>query len=208
MDRGTMLLKHIIVAAICGNTLVSLPAFGQENPMSKADISVEVPVSFVENKNSDGAQQSATVNCGFLGNYRLFFNKHSGVELSYGYAHNIQRDSPDPGSIGVKNNPDEVLATHVFRFPAKRWSPVVLAGAGALIFDPKAVKAVTGASTQTQLGYPNGDSADFDLKRRIFPRTEHRGIFYNSTTVNVGGLNSLDWLTNPVKPALVFGYSF
>jgi hypothetical protein len=200
-----MLVKHIIVAAICGSTLVSLPAFGQENPMSKTDISVEAPVPFVENKSSDGAQQSATVNYGFPGGYRLFFNKHSGVEQSYGYPHNIQRYSLGPGSIGVKNNSDEVLAAHVFRFPDKRWSPFVLAGAGALIFDPK---TVTGASTQTRLGHPNGDSADFNLKHRIFPRTEHRGIFYNSTTVNMGGLNSLDWLTNPVKPAIVFGYNF
>jgi hypothetical protein len=200
-----MLVKNIIVAGICGSTLVSLPAFGEENPMSKADINVEAPVSFVESKNSNGAQQSATVNYGFLGNYRLFSNKHSGIELSYGYTHYIQSYSLDPGSIGVKNDSDEVLAAHVLRFPAKRWSPFVLTGAGPLIFDPKAVR---GASTQARLGYPNGDSADFDLKRRIFPRTEHRGIFYNSTTVNVGGLNSLGWLTNPVKPALVFGYSF
>jgi hypothetical protein len=90
-----MLLKHIIVAAICGRTLVSLPAFGQENPMSKADISIEASVPFVENTSSDGAQQSATVNYGFLASYRFFFNKHSGVELSY--THNIRTYSLDSG---------------------------------------------------------------------------------------------------------------
>jgi hypothetical protein len=199
-----MLLKHIIVAAICGNTLVSLPAFGQENPMSKADMSVEASVPFVENRNSHGAQQSATVNYGFLGGYRFFFNEHSGVEPSYGNAHSIQMCGRDNGSIGVKSNSDEVFAAHLFRLP-KRWSPFVLAGVGGLIFDPK---TVAGASTQTRLGYPSGDSADFNLKHRIFPRTEHRGVFYNSATFNFGGLNSLDWLTKPVKPALVFGYSF
>ncbi len=200
-----MLLKHIIVAAICGSTLISLPAFGQGNPMSKADISIEASVPFAENTNSDGAQQSATIKYGFLGGYRFFFNKHSGVELSYGYTHNIQTYNLDSGSIGVMNNSDEVLAAYVFRLPAKRWSRFVRAGAGALIFDPK---TVAGASTQTRLGYPYGDGADFNLKHRIFPRTAHRGVFYNSATFNMGGLNNLDWIPNRVKPAVVLGYNF
>jgi len=176
----TMLLKHIIVAAICGSILVSLRGFGQEKPMSKADISIEASVPFVD---SDRAQQSTTINHGFLGGYRFFFNKHSGVELSYGYAHNIQAYILDGGSIGKKNNSDEVLAA----------------------LDPK---TVAGASTQTRLGYPYGDGADFNLKHRIFPRTAHRGVFYNSATFNMGGLNSLDWIPNRVKPAAVFGYNF
>ena len=200
-----MLLKHIIAAAICGSILVSLREFGQEKPMSKADISIEASVPFVDNKNSDGAHQSATIKYGFLGGCRFFLNKHSGVELSYGYAHNIQTYSLDSGSIGVMNNSDEVLAAYVFRLPAKRWSRFVRAGAGALIFDPK---TVAGASTQTRLGYPYGDGADFNLKHRIFPRTAHRGVFYNSATFNMGGLNSLDWIPNRVKPAVVLGYNF
>src|SRR5258708_20996743 len=127
-----MLLNHIIVAAICGSTLISLPAFGQGNPMSKAHISIEASVPFAENTNSDGAQQSATIKYGFLGGCRFFLNKHSGVELSYGYAHNIQTYSLDSGTIGVMNNSDEVLATYAFRFPAKRWSRFVRARAAAL----------------------------------------------------------------------------
>jgi len=200
-----MLLKHIIVAAICVSTLVSLPAFGQDNPMFKADISIEASVPFIENKHSDGAQQNATIKSGFLGGYRFFFNKHNGVDLSYTYAHNIQTYSLESGSIGVKNNSDAVLEADAFRFPAKRWSPLVPAGAGALMFDPK---TVAGASTQTRPGYPYGDGADFNLKRRVFPRTAHRGVFYNSATFNMGGLNNLDWIPNSVKPAVVFGYNF
>jgi hypothetical protein len=198
-----MLPKHIIVAAICGSTLVSLPAFGQDNPMSKTSIKTFVP--FVENTSSDGAQQSAIVNYGFLGGARPFFDEHSGVELSHGYPYNIKTYRVDRGSIGVMNNSDGVLAAYALRLPAKRWSPFVLAGAGALIFDPK---TVAGASAQTRLGNPYGDGADFNLKHRIFPRTAQRGVFYNSATFDTGGLNSLDWIPNRVKPAVVFGYNF
>jgi hypothetical protein len=198
-----MLLTNTIVAAICGSTLVSLPAFGQEHPMSKADISIEASGPFVENTNSDGAQRSATVNYRILGGYRFVFNKHNGVELSY--THNIQTYSLNSGSIGAKNNSQEVLAADAFRFSAKRWSPFVLASAAALIFGPK---TVAGASTQTRLAYRYGDGADFNLKQRIFPRAAHRGVFYNSATFDSGGLNSLDWIPNRVKPAVVFGYNF
>ena len=200
-----MLPKYIIVAAICGSTLVSLPAFGQENPLSKADIGIEAAVPLAENTNSGGAQQGATVNYSFRGGYRVFLNKRSSVEPNYGYAHNIQMYSLYGGSIGLRKNPVEVLAAYVFRFPKKRWSPFALAGAGAPTFDRK---TVAGASAQTGLGYPYGDGADFNLKHRIFPRTAHRGVFYNSATFDMGGLNSLDWMPNRVKPSVVFGYSF
>jgi hypothetical protein len=80
-----------------------------------------------------------------------------------------------------------VLAAYVFRFPAKHWSPFVLGGAGALVFDP---------------------SADFNLKRRFFLRTEYRGVFYNSPTFNIDGLNGLDRFTHRSEPSLGFGYHF
>jgi hypothetical protein len=173
--------------------------------MSKADINIEASVPFAENTNFDGVQQSAIVNYGFLGGDRPFFDKHSGVELSYGYPHHIKTYSVDRGSIGVMNNSDGVLPAYALRLPAKRRSPFALAGAGALIFDPK---TVAGASAQARLGYPYGDGADFNLKHRILPRTAHRGVFYNLATFDMGGLNSLDWIPNRVKPAVVFGYNF
>jgi hypothetical protein len=200
-----MLLNNAIVAAICGSTLVSLPSFCQEDPMSKADISYEACMPFVENTNPSGAHQSVSANYGPLGGYRLFFNKRSGVELSYGYTHNTQADRRDSGSTGVKNRFGEVFAGFVFQplHPAKRWSPVV--APSAAIFDPRIVR---GAATQTQGGHLYGSASDFSPKHRNFPRTEHRGVFYNSSTFNTYGLNGLDRFSNREKPAVVFGYTF
>jgi hypothetical protein len=198
-----MLLKNTIVAVICGSTLLSLPAFSQENPMPKAEIGIGASMPLVENTSADGAQQSATVNCGFQGGNRFFFNKHIGLDPSYGYTHNTQTYNLDSGSIGVKDNSDGVLTAYVFRLPAKRSSSFVLVGAH--IFDPR---TVAGASTQTRLGHLYGGDADFNLKHRVFPRKEHRGVFYNSATFNMDGLSNLYRYTNSVEPAVVFGYSF
>ena len=200
-----MLLKSTIVAAICGATLASLPAFGQENPISKADVSIEAFVPLVANTNAQGVQQNSSTNYGLLAGYRFFFDKHSGVELTYGFSRNSQNYNLGSGSLGVQNNTDEVLAAYVYRFPAKHWSPFVLGGAGALVFDPS---VVAGGNTQARLGYVYGGGADFNLKGRFFLRTEYRGVFYNSPTFNIVGLNGLDRFTHRAEPSVGFGYHF
>ena len=47
---------------------------------------------------------------------------------------------------GVNNNAHEISAAYLLRMPMRRWSPFVLAGAGALVFDPT---NVPGAATQS-----------------------------------------------------------
>jgi len=106
-------------------------------------------------------------------------------------SHSTQTYTAFKGSIGLKNNSDQVCATYVFRFSVKRWSPT--RPATALLFDPKTIT--------------NG-APDLNLECRSFPRTEHRGSFYNSATLNTGGLNDLYRFSNSEVPAAVFGYNF
>ena len=200
-----MFRKQVVVAFLFGGALASLPAVAEENAPDKSEISFEAALPLVANTNANGVPQSSSINYGFLAGYRYFFNKHSGVELSYGYSRDTQTYGLANGSVGVKNNSDEVLAAYVFRFQAKRWSPFLLAGAGGLIFDPR---TVAGASTQGRLGFLYGGGADFNLKNRIFLRTEYRGVFYNSPTFNMTGLNGLDRFTHRAEPSIGFGYKF
>jgi outer membrane immunogenic protein len=200
-----MLQQHTVVGVLLGSLLASLPAVAQENAPDKSEISFEASLPLVANTNANGVQQSSSINYGFLAGYRYFFNKHSGVELSYGYSRNTQTYGLANGSVGVNNNSDEVLAAYVFRFQAKRWTPFLLAGAGGLIFDPR---SVAGASTQVRAGFLYGGGADFNLKKRIFVRTEYRGVFYNSPTFNMTGLDGLDRFTHRAEPSIGFGYKF
>jgi len=114
-----MLLRNAIVAAVCGGTLASLPAFAQEDPL-KADIGFETSVPLVEDANAHGARQSVSANYGSPSAYRWFFNEHSRVALSYDYPHNTQWSGLNNGSTGTKSNSD------IFQFPTKRWSLVPL----------------------------------------------------------------------------------
>src|SRR5579862_878512 len=84
-----MLLRNVIVVAICGGTFASLRAFAQEDPL-KADIGFEASVLSVEDANAHRAQQSVSANYGPPGAYRWFLNERSRVELSYDHTHNTQ----------------------------------------------------------------------------------------------------------------------
>src|SRR5258708_36701963 len=144
-----MLLKRTIIAALCGGALAPLPALCQETPAYKTEISIEASMPFVKNTVAYGVQQSAGLNGGFLAGYRFFFGKHSGAELTYGYARNSQTYSLASGPGGVRNNSDEGFAAYVFRFPRKRWSPFVLAGWGGAGVGPT---TEAGADTHGRVG--------------------------------------------------------
>jgi hypothetical protein len=142
---------------------------------------IEASAPFVKSSSANVMRQSASVNEGFLCAYRLFPNN----------SHNTQTYGSYKGSIGLKNNFDQVCATYVYRFWVKRWPAIT--PATVLTFDPKTITS----------GAP-----DFSFERPSFPRTEHRGSFYNSATLNTGGLNDLYRFSNSEVPAAVFGYNF
>ena len=185
--------------------MTPLQALCQENIASKNEVSVEAFLPVVKSTTSYGVQQSTSVNGGVLADYRYFFGKHSGVELSYGYSRSTQTYDLGGGPLGLEGNSNEVFAAYVFRFPRKRWSPSLLGGAGALLFDPS---TATGASTQARAGYLYGGGADFNIHRRVFVRAEYRGIFYTSPTFNLNALSGLDRITHLAEPAIGFGYRF
>ena len=96
----------------------------------------------------------------------------------------------DPeGVLGVKTYSHEVSGAYIFRVPLRKVTPFALAGAGALIFDPK---DFTGASSQTRAAFVYGAGADFNLSRRVFVRAEYRGLVYNSPTYNLAAFSDLD----------------
>jgi Outer membrane protein beta-barrel domain len=142
--------KKNVVTITLGLAAIALPAFSQTEDPGKNEVSVQTFGSFVKSTTSDGIRNSATDSGGVLVNYRRFFNVHNGVEVNYGYALNTQNFLSQSGESGVKTNSHEVSGAYVFRLPLKRFTPFVLAGAGALIFDPKDFQ---GADSQTRAAF-------------------------------------------------------
>jgi len=196
--------KNVITTAL-GIAVIALPAFSQSEDPGKNEVSVQALGSFVKSTTSDGVGNSATNSGGVLVNYRRFFNAHNGVEVNYGYALNTQNFLSTGGESGVKTNSHEVSGAYVFRLPLKRFTPFVLAGVGALLFDPKDFQ---GSSSQTRAAFVYGGGADFNLSRHVFVRAEYRGFVYNSPTYNLTNLDGTDRTTHRAEPSIGFGYRF
>jgi opacity protein-like surface antigen len=196
--------KNIITTAL-GIAVIALPAFSQSEDSGKNEVSVQALGSFVKSTTSDGIRNSATNSGGVLVNYRRLFNVHNGVEVNYGYTLNTQNFLSSGGESGVKTNSHEVSGAYVFRLPRKRFIPFVLAGVGALVFDPKDFQ---GASSQTRAAFVYGGGADFNVSRHVFVRAEYRGFVYSSPTYNLTNLDGTDRTTHRAEPSIGFGYRF
>ena len=196
--------KNVITITL-GLAAIALPAFSQSEDPGRNEVSVEALGSFVKSTTSDGVRNSATDSGGVLVSYRRFFNAHNGVEVNYGYALNTQNFLLPAGESGVSTDSHEVSGAYVFRLPLKRFTPFVLAGAGALIFDPQDFQ---GANSQTRAAFLYGGGADFNLARHLFMRAEYRGFVYNSPTYNLASLDGTDRITHRAEPSIGFGYRF
>ncbi len=112
--------KKNVISIALGIAALAGPAFSQSEDPGKNEVSVQALGSFVKSTTTDGVRNSPTNSGGVLVNYRRFFDRHNGVEVDYGYA--------------LNTHSHEVSGVYVFRLPLKRFTPFVLAGAGALIF--------------------------------------------------------------------------
>ena len=196
------MLRNQAVALTIAILLTSLTAFAQEDyTRFKSEGSVQALGSFVTQTTQNGVQHSATDSSGVLGTYRYYFNRHNGVEANYAWTSSTENYN----GFLADNNSHEVSAAYVFRMPLRHWSPFVLAGAGALIFDPT---NVAGANMQTRAAFVYGGGADFNLTNRLFVRAEYRGLVYNSPTYDLAGFNGFDRVTHRAEPSIGFGWRF
>ena len=196
------MFKNQLFGFTIATVLTSLTAFAQEDyTRFKSEASVQALGSFVKQTTDNGVDQTATNSAGVLATYRYYFSRHHGVEANYSWKSNTETY---PG-FGVDTNSHEVSAAYVFRVPMRRWSPFVLAGAGALIFGPQ---NFTGANTQTRAAFVYGGGADFNLTNHLFVRGEYRGFVYSSPTFDLAGLNGLDRVTHRAEPSVGFGWRF
>jgi outer membrane immunogenic protein len=199
------MIRKQIFLVMAAMAAISLPAFSQEEGLYRNEVTVQAFGSFLKSTDSNGVEQSATNSGGVLGSYRFFFNNNNGVEVDYGYSLNTQNYSFATGSIGVPSYSHEISAAYVFRHPLKRWTPFVLAGTGALLFDAHDTPGV-GSQARATLVY--GGGADFTLSRHVYVRAEYRGLVYSSPAFGIEALAGTGRVTHRAEPSIGFGYRF
>jgi outer membrane immunogenic protein len=215
------MFKNQLAAFTIATVMTSLTAFAQEDyTRFKSEASVQALGSFVKQTTQNGVQQDASSSAGVVATYRYYFDRHNGVEANYSWTSNTQSYH----RVGVDSNSHEISAAYVFRIPMKRWSLFALAGAGALVFDPKSLSVSPAGvvyhgpiepagsglvpTTENRAAFIYGAGADINLTDHLFVRGEYRGFVYNSPTFDLAGLNGLDRVTHRAEPSIGFGWRF
>ena len=160
----------------------------------RQEVAVQGTGFFTKNSQQNGTLQHSTNTGGFLLNYRFHINGWLGAEASYGYDRNTQQNFTSSGNFGIQTNMHQATGALVANLPVSvaRMRPYVLAGAGALVFDPTGNTGglVSGAQRQARPAFVYGGGVDYRLVRHVALRLEYRGFVYDRPDFGLAALAS------------------
>jgi outer membrane immunogenic protein len=158
------------------------------------EISAQGTGFFTKDSSQSGINQHATDTGGFLLSYRYHFNRWLAADASYGYDRNTQQNVTSTGRLNVEADVHQATGALVLTVPRSilKFNPYVLAGAGALVFDPtgKAGDFVPGARYQAKAAFVYGGGVDYKLTQHFALRVEYRGFVYERPDFGLQALHS------------------
>lgn len=175
------------------------------------EVAVQGSGFFTKDSQQNGTREHATNTGGFLVNYRFHINGWLAAEASYGYDRNTQESFTPGGNFGVQANVHQATGAVVVDLPVSvhRMRPYVLAGAGALVFDPTGNVGgfVSGADRQARAAFVYGGGVDYRLVRHVALRLEYRGFAYDRPDFGLAAFGS-NITTHTAEPSagLVFHF--
>ncbi len=206
------MIKKMLVAAVLGGVLlIASSARAQEDGFMRHEIAVQGTGFFTKDSQQFGTLEHTTNTGGVLLNYRFHINGWLAAEASYGYDRNTQESFGAGGNTAIQANVQQATGALVVDIPVSfhRMRPYVLAGAGALVFDPtgNAGGFVSGAQWQARPAFVYGGGVDYRLVRHVALRVEYRGFVYDRPDFGIAGLSS-SILTHSAEPSagLVFHF--
>ena len=203
--------RKMVILAAFSVLLLTSAAFAQEGPAwPHGEVSVQGTGFFTKDSLSNGNTQHSTDTGGFLVGYRYHFNRWNAAEANYGYARNSQENLTSSGPFNIQANVHQATGALVVTLPnAKRIYPYVLAGGGALIFDPtgNAGQSVSGALWQAKAAFVYGGGVDFAVAKHVAIRAEYRGFVYDRPDFGVASL-PLNVIAHTAQPSAGFVFRF
>jgi opacity protein-like surface antigen len=186
------MIRKIVVATVLAVLASASEAMAQEGRWQ--EIGIQGTGFFTKDSSGNGINQHATDAGGFLLSYRYHFNRWLAADASYGYARNTQQNFTSPGLSSVQSNVHQATGALVVT-PTRRIfgiNPYVLAGAGALVFDPtgNAGGFISGAQSQARAAFVYGGGADYELSKHFMLRAEYRGFEYERPDFDLATLHS------------------
>jgi outer membrane immunogenic protein len=202
MRRTSIVLGSIVF-------LLTLTAAAQEN---RSEISVQGTGLFTQSSSGNGTTHSATETGGLLATYRYHLNHWLSVEGAYGYDLNSQKYLSSSSAFRIQSRMNQMTGDLVLRLPSRpssRFSPYLLAGGGALLFDPTGslTDTVFGAQSQTKGVFVYGVGFNYAIHKRISLRAEYRGLVYGTPDFGFSGFQT-NSITHTAQPSVGIAFRF
>ena len=203
--------SRVLVAWLFGALSLAIPFAARAQESHVQEFAIQGTGFFTKDSSGNGLTQHSTDTGGFLADYRIHLNKWLAADGAYGYIRNTEQSFTLTDSFPVQANVHQLMGSVVGNLPfaRARFEPYVLAGAGALIFDPtgNAGGSVDGAERQTKAAFVYGGGANYHVLPHVSLRLEYRGLAYKRPDFGLNFLNS-DKFTHTAEPSagIVFRY--
>ena len=147
---------------------------------------------------------------GVMAGYRFNLNNWLAVEGDYDYFRNHETFLTTSGTTYIPMNVHAATGTAIVKLPSFRApavkivSPFVLAGGGAMFFDPR------GGSTldvQTRGAFVYGGGVDVPLSKHFLVRAQYRGFVYKTPDFEQASLK-VDKYTHSAVPSAGLVFTF
>jgi len=203
--------RKLLIAAVLATLFTGSRAMAQEESRRWQEVSVQGTGYFTKDSNGNGINQHSTHTGGVLADYRFHFNRWLAADATYGYARNTQENFTLAGPFNVQTNVHQATGALVVTIPRRilKLNPYVLAGAGALVFDPTGNVGgfLPGAAKQTKAAFVYGGGVDYDVTRHFGVRLEYRGLVYDRPDFGLTTLHS-GVTTHTAEPSAGFTFRF
>jgi len=173
------------------------------------EVTVQGSGFFQKQTTKDGITNDPANSGGVMAGYRFNLKSWLAIEGDYDYFKNHESFQSSNGTTFLPMNVHAVTGIAIVKLPSfkapavKRVSPFVLAGGGAMFFDPR-----TGSvSEQTRGAFVYGGGVDVPVSKHFLVRAQYRGFIYKIPDFEQASLK-VDKYTHAAVPSAGLVFTF
>jgi opacity protein-like surface antigen len=187
--------------------LFGISSWAQE---ARHELTVQGSGFFQKQTTNNGITNEPSNSGGVMAGYRFNLNNWLAVEGDYDYFRNHQTFQASSGTTYIPINVHAATGTAIVKLPSFKAprigvvSPFVLAGGGAMFFDPR------GGSTlgvQTRGAFVYGGGVDVPISKHFLVRAQYRGFVYKTPDFEMTSLK-VDKYTHSAVPSAGLVFTF
>jgi opacity protein-like surface antigen len=186
--------------------LLAVSSWAQE---FRHEVTVQGSGFFQKQTTNNGITNDPANSGGVMAGYRFNLKAWLAFEGDYDYFRNHESFQSGNGSMFIPTNVHAMTGIAIVRLPSfkapvvKRVSPFVLAGGGAMFFDPRRGSV----SEQTRAAFVYGGGVDVPLSKHFLVRAQYRGFIYKIPDFEQASLK-VDKYTHSAVPSAGLVFTF